>query len=63
MAVWEEVMRLIEAMAYCHDSKCEWETHGNNAMGNAAQHHYKTGHEVGVDLSYVHVFRKDGKSE
>jgi hypothetical protein len=49
-------MILVEANAHCH--KCEWNTYGKNAMGNAARHHYKTEHTVGVDLIYIHVFKK-----
>lgn len=52
-------MRLAEATAHCHD--CEWSTYGKNAMGNAAQHHYKYNHDVGVDLIYIHMFRKEKK--
>ena len=49
-------MNLVIAEAYC--AKCEWKTAGKNAMGNGARHYKKTGHEVNVDLHFIHDFGK-----
>ena len=37
-----------------YDAVCEvcgWEAHGCNALGLAAQHHDRTGHSVGIDVT------------
>ena len=47
-------MHLLDASAWC--SECEWKTEGKNAMGNAAQHHQKTGHFTTVELYYSQCF-------
>ena len=49
-------MHLIEAEAWCTD--CDWTTEARNAMGNAAQHHQKTGHYVQMQLIYGQTFGK-----
>ena len=54
-------MKLIEARATCHN--CEWNTSGLNATGNAAQHNYKTGHYVMVELTYLHAFKNPKKEK
>lgn len=47
-------MALISAKALCR--QCGFAQYKNNAMGLAAQHHYRTGHTVDVDLYNYHVF-------
>jgi len=47
-------MHLIRAYAVCCD--CGWELEARNAMGVAAKHHYKTGHEVQVEMTYSQIF-------
>lgn len=48
---------LVAASAYCSD--CEWEQGARNAMGLAAQHHYKTGHSTHVETTYAMTFCAD----
>ena len=47
-------MYLVEAQAYCRE--CDWRVESRNAMGVAAKHFYKTGHEVFVELGYAHIY-------
>ena len=54
-----EVMNIIHAIGRCID--CNWETDARNAMGTAAIHHNKTGHEVHVETGYVHIYKRKAK--
>jgi len=47
-------MFLMDAQATCVD--CGWHTEGRNSMGNAAQHHQKTGHYVQCEMYYGQHF-------
>lgn len=49
-------MKLIHAEAECIE--CGWKTYSFNAMGSAARHHYKTGHEVHVEVGYAQIYHK-----
>jgi len=50
-------MILAAAVAHCHE--CDWEYDGKNALAVAWFHHKKFNHEVGVDLTHIHIYKKD----
>ena len=45
---------LVHADAYC--TECDWTASSKNAMGLAAQHVYRTGHEVRVEIGSAFTF-------
>ena len=45
--------------AFCDD--CDWSTEGKNAMGNAAQHHQKTGHVLQGELEQAFWVGRESK--
>ena len=46
--VMRNTWRYFTYAVWCED--CEWHTFGKNGLGNAAQHHDRTGHTVRVDV-------------
>lgn len=50
---------LLGVVAECKD--CGWVSEANNALGNAAQHARKYGHEVMIEQTIVVIYNK--KSE
>ena len=40
--------RFFDYSAECQD--CEWQSYARNALGNAAQHHDRTGHNVNIEV-------------
>lgn len=49
-------MNIVVVHVHCHD--CSYEYEGKNGMAIAGIHNNKTGHEVGVDSIYVHIFQR-----
>jgi len=47
--------------ASCYD--CDWSTEGKNAMGNAAQHHQKTGHTLRGELEQAFWVGRDDEDD
>ena len=48
-------MRLLQALAFCVECDKTWDS--RNALGVAAQHNQRTGHEVAVEMTYSHRFK------
>jgi len=53
--------RFFDYEARCQD--CAWETCGKNGLGNAAQHHDRTGHTVSTDVSGNVMYCDDAENE
>ena len=45
----------------CQD--CGWQTHGKNALGNAARHHDRTGHTVRTEIRGVVTYPSDAEHD
>jgi hypothetical protein len=50
---------MLRAYAVCCD--CNWELERNNALAVGAKHSKKYGHEVHVEITYVHIFGRKEK--
>lgn len=49
--------RWFDYNARCED--CEWRSYAKNALGNAAQHHDRTGHTVRTEVSGMVTYCSD----